>query len=239
MARSGWSWGVSAADFDNDGWLDLYVVNGMESLQKVRDYDREFWLHDIFVGDSRENPFAGLYFDIKQTKRRNASESYGGFEKNRLYLSRGEKDFADVAHLFGLATESDGRNVVATDLDGDGRVDLAFIAEHAVPTHKQRLNVFRNVIAERGNWIGFSFREETGRRSPIGAQVMVNAGGLKKVAAIATGDSFRTQHPLAVHVGLGEVGSVEAVEIRWPGGAVTRLAGPQINRTHAVRAPQR
>jgi hypothetical protein len=239
VARSGWSWGVSGADFDNDGSLDLYVVNGMESMEKVRDYDWQFWLHDIFVGDSRERQFEGLYFDIKQTKRRSASECYGGYEKNRFFLSRGRDGFIDVAHLFGLATESDGRNVVATNLDRDGRVDLAFTTEHAVPTHKERLDVFRNVMAETGNWIGFSFREESGRRSPIGAQVLVRGGGLKKVAAIVTGDSFRSQHPLAVHIGLGEIGAVDGVEIRWPGGAVTRLAGPQINQTHAVRAPER
>jgi len=52
-----------------------------------------------------------------------------------------------------------------------------------------------------------------------------------------TGDSFRSQHPTTLHFGLGEIGKVDAAEIRWPGGAVTRLAGPQINRRHAIRAP--
>jgi hypothetical protein len=237
LARSGWSWGVGAADFDNDGWLDLYVVNGMESLEGVSDYDREFWLHDIFVGDSARKEPENVYFATKLAKNRNASGSYGGYEKNRLYLNRGGTNFASVAHLLGVAFENDCRNLVAADVDGDGRVDLAFTTEQALPTHKEKLYVFRNAIEEQGNWIEFSFREEPGNRSPIGAQVLLSAGGLKKIAAIVTGDSFRSQHPTTLHFGLGEIGKVDAAEIRWPGGAVTRLAGPQINRRHAIRAP--
>jgi hypothetical protein len=239
LARSGWSWGVSAADFDNDGWLDVYVVSGMESMGKVRDYDREFWLHDIFVGDSQQQEFKNAYFQIKLGKRQMASESYGGYEKNRLYLSRGGTNFNDVAHLLGIAFENDCRNLVAADLDGDGRVDLAFTTEQALPEPKEGLRIFRNAIENHGNWIGFSFREEPGRRSPIGAQVLLNGPGLKKIAAVVTGDSFRSQHPTALHFGLGQVDKVDSAEIRWPGGAITRLAGPQINRTHAVRAPKR
>jgi hypothetical protein len=140
--------------------------------------------------------------------------------------------------LLGVALEADCRTLVAADLDGDGRQDLAFTTEHGLPAHKEKLHIFHNTMAEQGNWIEFSFREEPGHRSPIGAQVLLTAVGLKKTGAIVTGDSFRSQHPVTLHLGLGPVAKVETVEIRWPGGAVTRLAGPQINQTHAVRAPE-
>ncbi len=52
VARSGWSWGCSAFDFDNDGFPDVYIANGMQSKQSVRDYESEFWLHDIFVDET-------------------------------------------------------------------------------------------------------------------------------------------------------------------------------------------
>jgi hypothetical protein len=65
-------------------------------------------------------------------------------------------------------------------------------------------------------------------RTPSGAQTK----------AVVTGDSFRSQHPLNVHFGLGNEAAQE-IEIKWPGGGVTRLAGPEINRSHAVRAPKR
>jgi hypothetical protein len=239
VARTGWSWGASAADFDNDGWLDIYIVNGMESMAKVRDYDPQFWLHDIFVGDSRQREVENLYFGMKMTARRQASESYGGFEKNRLLLNRDGTHFVNVAHLLGVALEDDCRNLVTADLDGDGKIDLAMTSQHALPEAKEKLRVFRNEIAEQGNWIAFSFREEPGHISPIGATVSIPAAGFKKVAAVVTGDSFRSQHPLTARFGLGKADRVEMVEIRWPGGAVTHLTGPKINQAHWISAPKR
>ncbi len=239
VARTGWSWGVSGADFDNDGWLDLYVVNGMESMDKVHDYERQFWLHDIFVGDSQQKEVENLYFGMKMNTRRQASESYGGFEKNRLLLNQNGTHFVSVAHLLGVALEDDCRNLVAADLDGDGNIDLAMTSQHAVPISKEKLRVFRNAIGEQGNWIAFSFREEPGHISPIGATVSLRGAGLKKVAAVVTGGSFRSEHPLTAHFGLGKADRVETVEIRWPGGALSRLAGPEINQAHWISAPKR
>ena len=186
-----------------------------------------------------------MYFGTKMNARRRASVSFGGFDKNRLLLNQtGNQDgrgFVNVAHLFGVALEDDCKNLVAADLNGDGRSDLAMISQHAVPEAHEKLRVFRNEIPEQGNWIAFSFREEPGRVSPIGATITLRAAGFRKVAAIVTGGSFRSQHPLTAHFGLGKADRVEAVEIRWPGGAVTRLAGPEIelNRAHWINAPER
>ena len=60
-----------------------------------------------------------------------------------------------------------------------------------------------------------------------------------KVAAAVTGGSFRSEHPLTARFGLGNADRVESVEIRWPGGAVTRLAEPKINQAHWIGAPKR
>jgi enediyne biosynthesis protein E4 len=211
----------------------------MESMDKVHDYEGQFWLHDIFVGDSRQREVENMYFGMKMIARRRASESYGGFEKNRLLLNLNGAHFANVAHLLGLALEADCRNLVAADLDGDGKIDLAMISQHALPEIKETLRVFRSEIAEQGNWITFSFREQPGCISPIGATINLRGAGFKKVAAVVTGGSFRSQHPLTAHFGLGSGSRVESVEIRWPGGAVTHLAGPVINQTHWISAPKR
>jgi hypothetical protein len=239
IARTGWSWGVSGADFDNDGWLDLYIVNGMESMVKVRDFEGELWLHDIFIADSLRADPASLIFGKKNTDRRRASDSYGGFDKNRLFLNLDGREFISVAHLLGVAFENDSRNLVATDVDSDGRADLIITSQNSLPPVTETIRVFRNELAQQGNWIAFNFRDEPGHRSPIGAQVILQAAGIKKIAALATGDSFRSQSPAAIRFGLGQTQKVDEVEIRWPGGAVTRLAGPEINRVHPISAPTR
>jgi hypothetical protein len=79
------------------------------------------------------------------------------------------------------------------------------------------------------HWIGFHFREAQ-RSSCVGVQVKVRYAGREVVQAIATGGSFRTQHPSTIHFGLGSAQQVDEVEIRWPGGEVTRLAQPPVDR---------
>jgi hypothetical protein len=138
-----------------------------------------------------------------------------------------------------VAFEADCPNLVAVDLEGNGKTDLAMISQQAFPETKFHLRLFRNEIPEQGNWIAFSFQEAPGHISPIGATVRLSSPGFTNVATVVTGDSFRSQHPLTAHFGLGNVDSVERVEIRWPGGAVTHLAGPKINQAHSVSAPER
>src|SRR5207244_3419102 len=81
IARSGWSWGVAAFDFDNDGDLDLYIANGHESKATVKDYDRQFWRSDVYLG-LRPGPGADLYLRAMGRKRMAEGVSYGGYYKN-------------------------------------------------------------------------------------------------------------------------------------------------------------
>ena len=238
IARSGWSWGCSAFDFDNDGFTDAYIANGHESKQSVRDYDPEFWLHDIYVDDSVDDIAATRYFTDKFARTRDQGWSYGGYEKNRLYLNQSGGSFIEIGHLMGVALEQDSRNVVADDLDGDGRMDLLVTTLEVWPEVKQSLRAYRNTLSDAGNWIGFRFREEPGH-SPAGVRVTVHHGGHNTVRQLVTGDSFRSQHANTLHFGLGKVGRVERVEIRWPDGRVLTLNAPEANRYHFVPAPNK
>ena len=237
IARSGWSWGCSAFDFDNDGWPDVYIANGLESRQSVRDYESEFWLHDAYVGSAREDSAAYLYFQAKFSRTRGRGQSYGGYEKNRLYLNQNGASFFEAGYLLGVGFEQDSRNVVSDDLDGDGRVDLLVTSFEAWPEAKQTLRVFKNTVNGGGNWIGFRFREGKGV-SPVGARVVLRRQGRATVREIVTGDSYRSQHANCVHFGLGAAKRVEAAEIRWPNGQTVTLHEPAVNRYHPIHAPE-
>lgn len=56
LALAGWSWGCAAPDVQNDGFPDVYIANGHETRQVATDYEPYFWLHDIHVADSHEDP---------------------------------------------------------------------------------------------------------------------------------------------------------------------------------------
>ena len=49
VARTGWSWGCSSFDFDNDGDRDIYIANGHRSGESRQDYCTKFWRHDIYL----------------------------------------------------------------------------------------------------------------------------------------------------------------------------------------------
>ncbi len=237
IARSGWSWGCSAFDFDNDGFPEVYIANGLESRQSVQDYEPEYWLHDTYAGNSQDDPAAYLYFKAKFGRTRGRGQSYGGYEKNRFYLNQRGGSFIEIGHLLGVALEQDSRNVVANDLDGDGRMDLLVTSFEAWPEAKQTLRVYSNTLNDGGHWIGFRFREEGEGKSPVGVRVALRYDGHSAARQIVTGDSYRSQHANTVHFGLGETDRVESAEIRWPNGQVVTLREPGLNRYHSVGAP--
>jgi len=234
IARSGWSWGCSAFDFDNDGFPDVCIANGHETKQSVRDYESEFWLHDAYVSSSKEDVALAAYFSAKMSRTRGQGWSYGGYENNRFFLNQRGQSFVEVAHLLGLAVGEDSRAVVADDLDGDGRVDLLVTTFEAWPQAKQTLRVFRNGLEDSGNWIGFRFHEEGGGKSPVNAQVTLRYDGRNSIRQIITGDSFRSQHANTVCFGLGKTAEVESVEIRWTNGRTLTLRQPGINQYHSI-----
>jgi hypothetical protein len=237
LARSGWSWGCAAFDLDNDGFPDVYIANGLETKQSVRDYEPEFWLHDIYVDNSVDDLAATAYFLAKFSRTRGQGWSYGGYEKNRLWLNQRGESFVEIGHLMGVALEQDSRNVVADDLDGDGRVDLLVTTLEVWPEMKQTLRVYKNTLKDGGHWIGFRFREEGGGKSSVGLRVTVHYNGHSAVRQIVTGDSHRSQHATTAHFGLGAAGGVDSAEIQWPNGQALTLPQPAVNRYHCIRAP--
>jgi hypothetical protein len=239
IAKTGWSWGCTAFDLDNDGFADLYIANGHESRPSVRDYEPEYWLHDIYVGSSNNDPVANTYFQAKFSRTRGHGQSYGGYEKNRLYLNRRGESFFEAGYLMGVGLEEDCRNVVSDDLDGDGRMDLLVTTFEVWPEIKQTLRVYKNTLAPQGNWIGFRFREEGGGKTPVGARITIHYGNHTTVRAIVTGDSYRSQAANTVHFGLGTCTQVDHAEIVWVNGAKLVLKNPEVNRYHSVLAPSK
>ena len=235
ISRSGWSWGCAAFDFDNDGYPDVYIANGHESRATVHDYDPEFWLHDIFVGSSTNDRVSDLYFQSKFTRTRGRGQSYGGYEQNRFYINLAAKSFLETAHLMGVALPQDCRNVVADDLDGDGRMDLLVTTFEVWPETKQTLYVYRNKLGDTGNWIRFRFRENGSGKSLPGTSVTIHYSEHVATSQLVTGDSYRCQSANTLHFGLGQISKVDSVEIVWPNGAHTRIESPAINAYHSIR----
>jgi ASPIC and UnbV/FG-GAP-like repeat len=235
VARTGWTWGTTAFDFDNDGDPDIFAANGHESGYSTKDYCAIFWCHDIYEGNSEPNEALAAMVAERMRGVLSGRESWGGYQKNHLLMNRQGKGFVNVAFLLGLADEFDSLSAVSDDLDLDGRVDLVVVEDHG--RRGEKLHVYRNELETENHWIGFQLREEGNGISPVGASVVVRTPARTYVNRVVTGDTVMGQHSTTLHFGLGAETRVETVEIRWPNGMQRILRAPQIDRYHVVAAP--
>jgi hypothetical protein len=238
VANTGWSWGVTSFDADNDGDTDLFIANGHKSRESVKDYERQFWCHDIYHANSKSNPAMEVYFRSTSSRLYGAGYSYGGYEKNRLLLNRKNEHLNDVAFLMNTSHEIDSRNVASGDIDGDGRLDLIFTHFSTWPEPAtQGLLMARNLWPSENKWVGFHLSRSENCPSLNGTKVRLRAGGRDQWRYIVNGDSYRSQHAPIAHFGLGQAGAVEEVEVLWPNGQSTKLTAPAIGKYHPVAAP--
>jgi enediyne biosynthesis protein E4 len=114
-ANTDWSWSVLMADFDNDGWKDMHVTNGI---------GRDFINADFLEFSSA---VMGRVSDIKQ-QRKLINDKLASLEHvelgNYLFKNNGNYTFTDVSEKAGVNERSMSNGAAWADLDNDGDLDL-------------------------------------------------------------------------------------------------------------------
>ena len=245
VARTGWSWGATSLDYDNDGDQDIYVTNGHISGSTTRDYCSKFWCRDVNLLPDFDKLAIDQYLSaLPQID----SQSWDGYQTNALLNNQGGQGFYDIAYLLGIGFDFDARRTIAADFDLDGRVDLlvtqlegtdGIVHQASGEVEPARLFVMRNELAEakERNWIGVSLEGDS-TTATLGASVRLTTPSTQQAAAIVSGDSYMAQHPAQKHFGLGKEDRVTELRINWPNGKVTTLENPEINRYHRVRVAE-
>ncbi len=146
--------------------------------------------------------------------------SWSGRERNNIFLNTRNGRFADISATSGADFPDDARAAAVTDWDGDGDLDV-WLANRTGP----RVRFLRNRSATDTNHVTFRLRGRDVNRDAIGARVSLlpGAGAPPLVRTLRAGEGFLAQSSKWVHFGLGEVASIESVEVRWPGGATERF----------------
>jgi len=237
ISRTGWSWGCTALDADNDGRRDIYVTNGNVSGKTCKDYCTTFWRHDIFAKTTRATLALDTFYEKTVGAVGSGQMSWNGFEHNVLFLNGGNGSFENVAFLMDMAHEYDSRGALSEDLDGDGRAELLVIQQNLQedgPGLRQKLHLYRNNWPGDNHWLGIRLRGRPGE-SPIGANIIVRYSGKTDQLPVVTGDSLKAQHSCTKLFGLGQTAAVEVVEVRWSNGKITRVENPAIDRYHVLR----
>jgi len=217
--NTGWGWGGKFFDYDNDGWLDLYVANGWVSASKenyVQDFLELILKPGIDLADARNWPPMG-------------NKSLSGYQKKRLFHNERGQIFKDEAARHGLDSTVDGRGIAIADFDNDGRLDVILANARAEPL------LWRNTMPAGPHWVQFLLEGTRSNRAAVGAQVRITVNGQKRLGFVNGGNSFAGQSMSRVHFGLGSANSIEQVELRWPSGLVEKFAVPAVDRLYKLR----
>jgi hypothetical protein len=154
----------------------------------------------------------------------NYKKNLSSYERNRLFLNRGDLRFADISHLSGTDSDGDGRASVAADLNGDGMLDIVLRQVGG-----GSLLVFENNFP-RKHYLTVSLRGTRSNRLGIGARLVANVNGHRQVREMYPGDSFMSQAACEVHFGLGDASAVDQLTIYWPSGSVQEFHGLAADR---------
>ncbi|MGH9901997.1 MAG: CRTAC1 family protein, partial [Pyrinomonadaceae bacterium] len=242
------SMGVTVADYDRDGRLDLFITNfddeynilyhndGRNSFTDVSyaarvaavslpyvgwgtkffDYDNDGWV-DLFVANGH------VYPQIHSFRQRNF-----------IHKNNRNGTFTELAEQLGapFAEKRVGRGAAFGDIDNDGDVDIVINNLDGAP------QLLRNDGGDANNSVLVKTVGVRSNRAGVGARVRVVSGDLTQIDEVRGGDSYLSQSDLRLHFGMEKRAKIDLIEVRWPSGVVDKVTGAGVNKVLTVREGQ-
>jgi ASPIC and UnbV/FG-GAP-like repeat len=205
----GWFWGSSFADFDNDGWLDIYSADGWVYNDPGTEIEMDF-LNNV-VSKMKEYK-TGLFFDPKYFGRR----SWHGYERNRYLRSNGDGTFLETGRAAGTDLLLNSRGVAVADFWNRGQLDIAVAAS------TDRHALLKNEIDSGRHWLAVELVGTKSNRDAVGARVYVKAGTNQQMREVVLGDGYGSQNSLRQYFGLAGAASADTVVVKWPRSGITQ-----------------
>ena len=213
VSQTDWSWAPLVADFDNDGFRDMYVTNGY-----LRDVKNNDWRMKVL--DKMKNPEFGPddYFTMLDSAESTPVS-------NIMFRNSGAYEFENATRDWNLESPSYSNGAAYADLDLDGDLDLV------VNTFHESVTVLRNNANQQtgNNYLSLDLRDENGSPYMGNIKVRVESGDDVLFAETTYSRGFQSSVEPVVHFGLGETEAVNQVEFVWPDGTLGFLVSPNIN----------
>jgi enediyne biosynthesis protein E4 len=244
-ARSGM--GVDAADFNQDGLIDLFVANIDEEFFSLYRNNGDGTFEDVAtqlgIGMStRWMSGWGLKFLDYDNDGNLDLIAANGFPddlfgvaasniqwRQRLLLFHNDNGvFHDVSAESGPVFQKTfpARGLAIGDFRNDGAVSVLIGINNEAPV------LLQNHAGQRNNWLGLRLVGRKCNRDAVGARVIWQAGDLKRRCDKVGGGSFLSSHDPRMILGIGQRIAIDSLEIHWPqpSGAVEHFAHLPLNR---------
>ena len=196
-----WSWSPLAADWDNDGWKDVFISNGI--MRRPNDMDYISFISSD--SSKKELPFQA-YLD----------QMPSGAVPNAIFRNKDGVQFENMSGkwLDSIAGLSNG--AVYTDLDNDGDLDLAV----------NNLNDYAGIYRNNQNQlkgISIELEGEKPNRDAIGSKVFLFVQGKPQYQELQPSRGFESSVSKRLHFGLGTATKPDSIIVVWPDGTGQKL----------------
>jgi hypothetical protein len=235
--------GVDAADFDGDGWQDLFVANIDQELFSLYQNQKDLsfidkpgeigpatrllsgWGLRFFDYDNDGDPDLILanghpddMVEIQSLKVK--------YKEPLLLFENVNGTFKNVSAISGTAFSRDwpARGLSVGDYDNDGDLDVLIINNADAPV------LLRNEGGNRNNWVGLNLVATRSNPGAVGAIITWEAGGKKFQRLKTGGGSYLASHDPREILGVGSATKIDSIEIKWPSGQVDKLTNPPLRK---------
>ena len=219
-----WSWAPLFADFDNDGYKDLFIGNGIHHDMTNMDF-AQLWQKKI-----KENPkieFSVLYKVLmtELNKKENVKKP------NYIFKNSGGLIFEDQTIAWGLDQPLYSTGSAFSDLDNDGDLDLVLNNINDKASVYENTIIVDGLVKKNNHFLSIILAGDSLNNGGIGAKISLFYGKQQQYYEHFPIRGFQSMVDPKIHFGLGDVTHIDSLMIIWPDGKEQKLNDLKADQT--------